>query len=215
MGVRIDRVSQGIVVSCDLVLLAITTFSHRLLVFAFSLGYRSPVTPRLNSIKVAPAVAVRPEHIGPFHPNTHARNRRTGREQRRLALVRENTDIQAPEVLDTATCMGALFLGMTGTAIDILPTKRDGLLPITKAGTEELEVRISGYPGRGEPPLFDDSGRSLSRFIYFMLDSIRTFKRYARYMAPSRKRRSRDQCLFFSIGLYCNSTRLSFSSLSS
>lgn len=97
MGVRIDRVSQGIVVSCDLVLLAITTFSHRLLVFAFSLWYRSPVTPCLNSIKVAPAVSVRPEHIGPFHPSTQARNRRTEREKRRLPFVRKNTGIQAPK----------------------------------------------------------------------------------------------------------------------
>lgn len=88
---------------------------------------------------------------------------------------------------------------MTGTAIDILPTKREGLLPITKAGTEELGVRISGYPGRGggNPPLFDDGDESFSRFIYFLLDNIRTFKRYARYMARSRKRRSRDHCLFF------------------
>lgn len=112
VGVRVDRVSQGIVVSCDLVLLAITTFPHRLLVFFFSVGYRSPVTPHLNSTKVAPAVAVRPEHIGLFHPSTHARNRRTEREQRRLPFVRKSTGprLQAPkEVLDTATCMGALF----------------------------------------------------------------------------------------------------------
>lgn len=199
-------------------LLAITTFSHRLLVFTFSLWYRSPVTPHLNSIKVAPAVAVRPEHIGLFHPSIHARNRRTEQEQRRLPLLFCSKEYRHP---DSKRCLKTRQPAWRSV---FLVWREPWLTSYQRNGTIYFRWRKHGQkirsenlwlPRPGGPPLFDDSDRSLSRFIYFMLDSIRTFKRYARYMAPSLKRRSRDQCLFFSIGLYFNSTWSSFSSLSS
>lgn len=89
-------------------LLAVTTFFHRLLVFAFSFGYGFSVTPPLNSIIVAPAV--RPEHISPFSPSTHVIGGRNGNNGACSCSFEEYRHAGSKKVLDTATCMALCFL---------------------------------------------------------------------------------------------------------